>query len=89
MTIFFCFVRKSYVEVLSYHSEAEGRLQKQTNGFRFAKVVVRTEVALKQQGLAGKVRELGGIAGKYCLVSRSAAYPVDYQLEVGINEKRM
>jgi uncharacterized OsmC-like protein len=37
---------------------------------------------LKQQELAEKVRELGDLAEKYCLVSRSLACPVHYELEV-------
>jgi len=37
---------------------------------------------LKQQELAEKVRELGDLAEKYCLVSRSVACPVRYELEV-------
>jgi len=82
MTTFFYFVRKSNVEILSYYSHAEGRVEKQTDGFRFTNVEVRAEVILKQQELAEKVRELGDLAEKYCLVSRSLACPVHYELEV-------
>jgi len=82
MTTFFYFVRKLNVEILSYYSEAQGRLEKQKDGFRFTHVEVQAEVTLKQQQLAEKVRQLGDLAEKYCLVSRSVTCPVHYRLEV-------
>jgi organic hydroperoxide reductase OsmC/OhrA len=82
MTTFFYFVRKSNFEILSYYSDAEGCVEKQADGFRFINVEVRARVTLKQQELAEKVRQLGDLAEKYCLVSRSVACPVHYELEV-------
>jgi len=82
MTTFFYFVRRSNVEILSYYSHAQGQVEKQTDGFRFTNVEVRAEVTLQQQDLVEKVRELGDLAEKYCLVSRSVTCPVHYQLEV-------
>ena len=87
MTTFFYFVRKLNVEISSYYSEAEGHVEKQPDGFRFTNVEVRVEVTLKQQELAEKVRELGDLAEKYCLVSRSVTCPVQYELEVKTIEK--
>ena len=82
LTTFFYFVRKLNVEILSYCSEAQGRLEKQKDGFRFTHVGVRAEVTLAQQGLAEKVRQIGDLAEKYCLISRSVACPVHYELQV-------
>jgi len=82
MTTFFYFVRKLNVEILSYYSEAQGRLEKQKDGFRFTHVGVQAEVTLAQQELAEKVRQLGDLAEKYCLVSRSVTCPVQYELEL-------
>jgi organic hydroperoxide reductase OsmC/OhrA len=82
MTTIFYFVRKSNIEILSYHSHAEGQVEKQADGFRFTNVEVRAKVTLSRQESAEKVRELGDLAKKYCLVSRSVACPVRYQLEV-------
>jgi organic hydroperoxide reductase OsmC/OhrA len=82
MTTFFYFVRKSNVEILSYYSKAEGRVEKQADGFRFTNMEIRAEVTLQHQDLVEKVREFGNLAEKYCLVSRSVACPVDYQLQV-------
>jgi organic hydroperoxide reductase OsmC/OhrA len=87
MTTFFYFVRKSNVEVLSYYSDAQGRVEKQTDGFRFTNVEVRAKVTLSRQESAEKVHELGDLAKKYCLVSRSVICPVDYKLEVEIKVK--
>jgi len=82
MTTFFYFVRKLNVEILTYRSKAEGRVEKQADGFRFTNVEVRAEVTLQHQDLAEKVNELGDLAEKYCLVSRSVACPVYYRLRV-------
>jgi organic hydroperoxide reductase OsmC/OhrA len=82
MTTFFYFVRKLNVEISSYYSEAQALLEKQKDGFRFTNVEVRAEVTLNQEELAEKVSELGDLAEKYCLVSRSVACPVHYRLRV-------
>jgi len=82
MTTFFYFVRKLNVEISSYYSEAEGHVEKQVDGFRFTNVEVRAKVTLKQPDIAEKTRELGNLAEKYCLVSRSVTCPVHYELEV-------
>jgi len=82
MTTFFYFVRKSDIEVLSYYSDAEGRVEKQKDGFRFTNVEVRAKITLQQPDIAEKARELGKLAEKYCLVSRSLACTVRYELEV-------
>ena len=87
MTTFFYFVRKLNVEISSYYSEAQGQVEKQKDGFRFTNVQVRAEVALAQQEPAEKVRQLGDLAEKYCLVSRSVTCPVHYELEVETTEK--
>jgi organic hydroperoxide reductase OsmC/OhrA len=87
MTTFFYFVRKLNLEVLAYYSHAEGRVEKQTDGFRFTNVQVRAEVTVKNQEPAEKIRELGDLAEKYCLVSRSLACPVHYELQTKSIEK--
>jgi len=73
-------------QIVSYYSDAEGRIEKQKDGFRFTNVEVRAKVTLKQQELAEKIRELGDLAEKYCLVSRSVACPVRYSLVVQVKE---
>jgi organic hydroperoxide reductase OsmC/OhrA len=82
MTTFFYFVRKINIEISSYYSEAQGQVEKQKDGFRFTNVEVQAKVILQKQDLVEKVRQLGDLAEKYCLVSRSVACPVHYQLQV-------
>jgi len=82
MTTFYYFAKKLNVEFSSYFSEAAGRVEKGQDGFRFTNVEVRAKVILGQQQSAEKVRELGDLAEKYCLVSRSVTCPVHYRLEV-------
>jgi len=86
MTTFFCFVRKLDVEILPYYSEAGDQVEKQKDGFRFTNVEVQAKVVLRQQQSAEKVRELGDLAEKYCLVSRSVTCPVQYSLVVQVKE---
>ena len=82
MTTFYYFVRKSDIEVLSYHSNAAGRVEKGPGGFRFTNVEVQAEVSLQREDMAEKALELGDLAEKYCLISRSLACPVQYFLAV-------
>jgi len=43
----------------------------------------KVDVLVVGGGPVEKVRELGDLAEKYCLVSRSVACPVHYHLEIG------
>jgi len=87
MTTFFYFTQRSNIEILSYHSVAQGQIEKQTDGFRFTNVEVQAEVTLSRQEFADKIREFGDLAEKYCLVSRSVTCPVHYRLEIKTTEK--
>jgi organic hydroperoxide reductase OsmC/OhrA len=87
MNTFVYFTQKFKIEILSYYSQAEGRLEKQSDGFRFTGVNVRAKVRLPENETSEKVHEAGHLAEKYCLVSRSVACSVDYELEIEINEK--
>jgi len=86
MTTFFYFVRKSNIEVLSYYSDAQGQVEKQKDGFRFINIEVRAKITLQQPDIAEKAHELGKLAEKYCLVSRSLACPVQYSLAVQVKD---
>ena len=86
ITTFFYFLGKSNIEILSYYSKAQGRLEKQASGFRFTNVDVAAKVTLQQENLAEKVRGLAALAEKYCLVSRSVSCNVHYELEVKTGE---
>ncbi len=82
MNTFFYFTQKYSIEILSYNSQASGRLEKQSDGFRFTGVEVRAKIEISDDSNSEKVQEAGKLAEKYCLVSRSVACPVDYELEI-------
>ncbi len=87
MNTFFYFTQKFKIETLSYNSQASGQLEKQSDGFRFTNVEVKAKVQLTEEKFAEKTQEAGQLAEKYCLVSKSVACPVNYQLEIEIKGK--
>jgi organic hydroperoxide reductase OsmC/OhrA len=87
MNTFFYFTQKFKIETLSYNSQASGQLEKRSDGFRFTNVEVQAKVQLPEEKFTEKIQEAGQLAEKYCLVSRSVACPVDYQLEIEIRRK--
>jgi len=82
MLVFFHFVKKYEIEVASYHSQAEGKVEKTKNGLRFTNVEVRAKVSLAKAGSSEKIGEIAQLAEKYCLVSGSLACPIQYHVEV-------
>ncbi|MHC4241301.1 MAG: OsmC family protein [Planctomycetota bacterium] len=82
MIVFFHFADKSQVDVLSYTSEAEGKVEKTKNGLRFTNVDVVAKVSLGSDDLAQKIKEITQLTEKYCLVSNSLACPVQYNVQV-------
>jgi organic hydroperoxide reductase OsmC/OhrA len=82
MLVFFHFARKYKVEVASYHSQAEGKIEKTKNGLRFTNIEVEAQVSLAYGASAEKIEEIAHLADKYCLVTGSLACPVQYNVEV-------
>jgi organic hydroperoxide reductase OsmC/OhrA len=82
MLVFYHFANKYEVEVASYHSNAEGKVEKTKNGLRFTNVEVRAKVSLVSADSAAKIEEIAQLAERYCLVSGSLACPVQYNVEV-------
>jgi organic hydroperoxide reductase OsmC/OhrA len=82
MLVFFHFAKKYEVEVTSYHSDAEGKVEKTKNGLRFTNVEVRAKVRLGSASPVEKIEEIGQLAEKYCLVSGSLVCPIQYHVEV-------
>lgn len=82
MLVFLHFAKKYEVEVTSYHSDAEGKVEKTKNGLRFTNVEVRAKVGLANTIQAQKIEEIAKLADQYCLVSRSLVCPVLYNVEV-------
>ena len=82
MLVFFHFAKKYEVKVATYHSDANGQVEKTKNGLRFTNVEVRAIVSLGSAGSAEKIEEIARLAERYCLVSGSLACPVQYHVEV-------
>lgn len=82
MIVFFHFAQKSQVDLLSYTSEAEGKVEKTKNGLRFTNVDVVAKVSLGRADSAQKITEITQLTEKYCLVSNSLACPVQFNVEV-------
>jgi organic hydroperoxide reductase OsmC/OhrA len=86
MLVFYHFANKYEVEIASYHSDAEGKVEKTKNGLRFTNVEVRAKVSLVNADSAAKIEEIAQLAERYCLVSGSLACPVQYNVEVVENK---
>jgi len=84
MNTFLYFIRKFEIDILSYNSQASGQLEKQSDGFRFTNVEVMAKVQLPEEKFTEKIQEAGHLAEKYCLISKSVACSVNYQLEIEI-----
>jgi organic hydroperoxide reductase OsmC/OhrA len=82
MLVFFHFAKKYEVEVASYHSQAEGKVEKTKNGLRFTNIQVRAKVSLAGAASAERIDQIAHLADKYCLVSGSLACPVQYSVQV-------
>jgi len=82
MLVFFHFVKKSNVEVVSYYSDAEGEVEKTKNGLRFTNVQVAAKVRLGNAGSTQKIQEIARLAEKYCLVSNALTCPVNYNVQI-------
>lgn len=82
MLVFFHFAQKYGIDISSYHSEAEGQVEKTKNGLRFTNVDVKAKVRVSGEVTAEKIEEIAQLADKYCLVSGSLACPVHYHVEL-------
>ncbi len=82
MLVFYHFANKFEVKVASYHSDAEGKVEKTRNGLRFTNIEVKAKVSVAGDVSAEKIEEIGRLADKYCLVSGSLACPVHYEVEI-------
>jgi len=82
MLVFYHFVKKFKVDVPSYSSKAEGKVEKTKNGLRFTGVEIKAKVLLGNDNQAERIEEIAQLAEKYCLVSGSVACPVKYRVEI-------
>lgn len=82
MLVFYHFADKLGVEVESYSSAAQGKVDKTKKGLRFTGVEVEAEVLPGEANQSEKIKKIAQLAEEYCLVSGSVACPVHYSVEV-------
>ncbi|MEJ2700865.1 MAG: OsmC family protein [Sedimentisphaerales bacterium] len=82
MLVFYHFADRFEVKVASYHSDAEGKVEKTKNGLRFTNIEVKAKVSVAGDVSAEKIEEIGRLADKYCLVSGSLTCPVHYEVKI-------
>lgn len=82
MLVFYHFANQRKVDIASYRSSATGKVEKTPNGLRFTDVNVKATVTLGDQKRIGEVAKLAELAEKYCLVSKSVACPVHYEVAI-------
>ena len=82
MLVFYHFANKYEVEITSYNSDAEGKVEKTKNGLRFTNVQVKAKIGLANLNQAEKIEEIAKLADQYCLVSGSLICPIHYEVEV-------
>jgi len=82
MLTFLYFAKRFHIEIVSYHSDVEGEVEKGSDGFKFVKVNVNARVAVSGDKNSDKLEEVSHLAEKYCLVSGSITCPVSYKVEV-------
>jgi organic hydroperoxide reductase OsmC/OhrA len=82
MLVFYHFAEKYGIKVASYHSEANGKVEKTKNGLRFTNIEVNARVSLGSRTSTEKIEEVAQLAEKYCLVTNSLACPTQYHVKV-------
>lgn len=87
MTTLSYFLQRSKIAIESYEADAEGQVQKDSDGLRFVEVAVHATATVKDPSMAKQTCDWAGLAEKYCLVSRSVSCPVHYHLSVEISEE--
>ena len=76
MTLFY-FLKKNNIEIVFYESEATGTVEKEKEGLRFTGIDVKAILTISSEDIIEKAKQLGQLAEKYCLVSRSLSCPVE------------
>ncbi|MCF7974811.1 MAG: OsmC family protein [Phycisphaerae bacterium] len=82
MLVFYHFANQHKVNIASYQSEAQGKVEKTKQGLRFTEVQVTATVSPRDAQQSDEIAKLGQLAEKYCLVSNSMTCPVHYHIRV-------
>ncbi len=82
MLAFEFFAARAEIDFSSYRSEAHGTVEKDKGGMRFTKMTVNAALTVPDGQDAEAINRAAAAAEKYCLVSRSLNFPVEYELAV-------
>lgn len=82
MLVFYHFLSKFKIELKSYSSKAQGKVEKTNKGLRFTEVKVDGKAVIRNEQDADKIAEAAKLAEQYCLVSNSLSCPVEYKVEI-------
>ncbi len=82
MLVFYHFADKYNINLNSYSSFAEGKVEKTKSGLRFTEVAVKAEVKLENSEGEEKIEEITKLAEKYCLVSNSVTPEIKYSVSL-------
>ena len=85
MLVFYHFVKKMNLPVISYKSKADGKVEKTKNGLRFTAIKVEATVETNDINTSQQIQEAADMAEKFCLVSNSLAFDVEYSVQVNEN----
>ena len=82
MLVFFHFAKKYEVDVASYYSDAQGKVEKTKDGLRFTNVQIIARVRLGSGDSTQNIQAIAELAEKYCLVSNALICPVNYDVQI-------
>jgi len=89
MTTFVALAERAGLRVVSYASEASGRLERADGGYRFTRVVVRPRITLAEPGARAMAAAVLHEAHEACLIGRSVRAEVVIEPEFLIDEEAL
>jgi organic hydroperoxide reductase OsmC/OhrA len=84
MMTFLSLARRKKLELVSYESEATGRLEMEGGEFRFTRIVVRPRIEIAAEADRAKTLELLQEAEDHCLVANSLVCMIELSPEVTV-----
>ena len=87
MTTFLYFANKEKLKFISYESEAEGLLERGTNGFWFSHITLYPKIVVKDVQMMEKTRKMLETVERYCLISNSIRSKVMVNPKIVVKER--
>lgn len=84
MTTFLAIAENSKLEVTSYRSEAEGKLEKTADGFRMTEITIKVRLVIPDEGKVERAQRILEKAEQHCLISKSMKTEVHLVPEVSV-----